>query len=102
MDERIEYQLLHNRRVTFDMYYKLNGKNYSSGRLVRIGDIILYGFLMIKNEDDTKPLGKLFPRLGITLISFHIEELYTIYTIDKKTNTVAHNGRGYPTLKLIK
>ena len=78
--------------ITEEILAKLKIKNYSSGRPINVGDIVLYGLLV---EDDDKPVelanyatftnlpeGAVNPpttQLKLTLLTFHIDELNKLY-----------------------
>jgi len=67
MNKLIEKQLENNVPVDKDNIEKIKTKSFSSGREVKIGDIILYG--MVREEEK------------ITLTSFHKDEIDTLYEV---------------------
>jgi hypothetical protein len=59
--------------LTFEKLDDLNLKHYDSGRPYQVGDIILYG---LKQTDVNE----------LTLITFHIDEINTLYKVKEPTD----------------
>jgi hypothetical protein len=71
--EEIELQLRDNKMLSYEILSQLKEKGYSSGKPKQIGDTVLFGMLKEQNEDG---------ELGIRLITFHEEELGSLYEED--------------------
>jgi len=71
--EEIELQLRDNKMVSYEILSQLSNKEYFSGKAKQIGDTILFGMLKEESEDG---------QLGLKLITFHEEEIGTLYEED--------------------
>jgi hypothetical protein len=71
--EEIELQLRDNKMVSYEILSQLSNKEYFSGKAKQIGDTILFGMLKEESEDG---------ELGLKLITFHEEEIGTLYEED--------------------
>jgi hypothetical protein len=72
--EEVELQLRDNKIVSLELLTELQNKNYYSGRKKEVGDTILFGMFRSENEQG---------EMKMTLITFHEEELDTLYEEDK-------------------
>jgi len=88
---RLASQLKYNSLVDENCLKQMNKKCFESGRKIKIGDYVLYGFLV------TSPPSTLSNRMTLKLISFHIEEFNSVYMLSKYDNTT----QNIPTLKKI-
>ena len=89
--EEIELQLRDNKMVSYEILTELQNKNYFSGRAKQIGDTILFG--MLKGEDESG-------QLTLSLITFHEEEIGTLYEEDSFFYTKAKANK-LPNIKRI-
>jgi len=71
--EEIELQSRDNKTVSYEILSQLKDKGYFSGRAKQIGDTVLFGMLREEKEDG---------ELGLKLITFHEEEVGTLYEED--------------------
>ena len=71
--EEIELKLRDNKMVSYEILSQLSNKEYFSGKAKQIGDTILFGMLKEESEDG---------ELGLKLITFHEEEIGTLYEED--------------------
>ena len=71
--EEIDLQLRDNKMVSLELLTELQNTNYFSGRSKQIGDTVLFGMLKEESEDG---------ELGLKLITFHEEEIGTLYEED--------------------
>jgi hypothetical protein len=71
------------RPVTDKDLYKMKNKSFTSGKSINVGDLIFYGRLLKDGK--------------ISLITFHMDELHTIYQIIDN----ADYSSIYPTMQLI-
>ena len=69
--EEIELQSRYNITLSFEILSQIKG--YHSGRAKQIGDTVLFGMLKEESEDG---------ELGLKLITFHEEEIGTLYEED--------------------
>jgi hypothetical protein len=89
--EEIELQLRDNKILTYEILSALKEKSYASGRAKQIGDTVLFGMLKEESEDG---------ELKLRLITFHEEELNTLYEED--TNFYGSEKRNkLPMIKII-
>ena len=89
--EEIELQLRDNKIVSLELLTELQNKNYFSGRIKKVGDTILFGMFRYEAEDG---------ELKISLITFHEDELGTIYEEDAMFYNGAKSGK-LPNIKKI-
>lgn len=71
--EEIELQLKDNKVLSYEILSQLKQKNYASGRNKQVGDTVLFGMIKENGEDD---------EIKIKLITFHEEEIGTLYEED--------------------
>ena len=71
--EEIDLQLKDNKMLSYEILSQLKDKGYFSGRGKQIGDTVLFGMLKEETEDG---------QLGLKLITFHEEEIGTLYEED--------------------
>jgi hypothetical protein len=71
--EEIELQSRDNKTLSYEILSQLKDKGYFSGRAKQIGDTVLFGMLKKESEDGD---------LGFKLITFHEEEIGTLYEED--------------------
>jgi len=71
--EEIELQSRDNKTLSYEILSQLKDKGYFSGRAKQIGDTVLFGMLKEESEDG---------ELGLKLITFHEEEIGTLYEED--------------------
>jgi len=71
--EEIELQSRDNKTLSYEILSQLKDKGYHSGRAKQIGDTVLFGMLKEESEDG---------ELGLKLITFHEEEIGTLYEED--------------------
>ena len=69
MDELVKKQLESNKVVNEENLKLITNKNFSSGRKIKVGDVILYGLA----ENDDK---------NLTLTSFHKDEIDVLYSVE--------------------
>lgn len=81
--EEIDLQVKDNKMLSYEILSQLKDKCYFSGRSKQIGDTVLFGMLKAETGDG---------QLNLRLITFHEEEIGTLYEEDitfynrKKTN----------------
>ena len=71
--EEIDLQLKDNKMLSYEILSQLKDKGYFSGRGKQIGDTVLFGMLKEENEEG---------ELNLRLVTFHEEELGTVYEED--------------------
>jgi hypothetical protein len=71
--EEIDLQLKDNKMLSYEILSQLKDKGYFSGRGKQIGDTVLFGMFKEESEDG---------QLGLKLITFHEEEIGTLYEED--------------------
>jgi len=71
--EEIDLQLKDNKMLSYEILSQLKDKGYFSGRGKQISDTVLFGMLKEESEDG---------QLGLKLITFHEEEIGTLYEED--------------------
>jgi hypothetical protein len=109
--ESIERQKNENTPVTEDFLKKMNKNTYYSGKEIKVGDDIIFGFLVrptdtiLGNENPTfstvlENHEQQLQQLEVVLVSFNSEEFGTIYEEDKKMATKAGHSK-IPFIKLI-
>jgi hypothetical protein len=71
--EEIDLQLRDNKMLSYEILSQLKDKGYFSGRSKQIGDTVLFGMLKEESEEG---------ELNLRLVTFHEEELETLYEED--------------------
>jgi hypothetical protein len=72
----IQYNIDNTRALTQETIDLLENKNYSSGRLVNVGDKILFAFLNGEYQ--------------VVIITFHPQEYGTLYEADNGDREIGH------------
>jgi len=90
--EEIDLQLRDNKMLSYEILSQLKDKGYFSGRSKQIGDTVLFGMLKEESEEG---------ELNLRLVTFHEEELETLYEED---NTFYNRNKTnkLPNIKKIK
>lgn len=90
--EEIDLQLRDNKTLSYEILSQLKDKNYFSGRSKQIGDTVLFGMLKGVEEDGEN--------LNLTLVTFHEEEIGTLYEEDNSFYSQKKSNR-LPIIKKI-